>query len=86
MPVAYTEWLKDVREALNSINMPMDDWQKNWQFDFAAEYQAGGDPGKAAEKANRYWWQQQNRALNQECKRDSNCWLPQGHQGDCQPL
>jgi hypothetical protein len=44
MPVAYTEWLKDVREALSSINMPMNDRQKNWQFDFAAEYQAGKDP------------------------------------------
>ena len=34
MTVDYNRWLRDVRAALQSINMPMDDWQKAWHFDF----------------------------------------------------
>ena len=40
----------------------------------------------AAIKANRFWWQQQNRSLKQDCRKAPNCWLPRGHQGECQPV
>jgi hypothetical protein len=53
---AYDNWFNEVRTALNSINMPMDDWQKRWSFNFTAEYKAGTKPGDAAAKANRFWW------------------------------
>ena len=32
MPVSYPEWLRDVRDVLSSINMPIEDWQRNWAF------------------------------------------------------
>jgi hypothetical protein len=31
----YETWLDRIRAALNSINMPMDDWQQSWPFDFS---------------------------------------------------
>jgi len=33
----YDKWLGDVQEALNSINMSIDDWQNVWPFDFRKE-------------------------------------------------
>ena len=83
---AYNVWLADVREALDSINMPMEDWQTVSSFDFKREFAAGVSPDDAALKANRFWWLQQNRKIGQDCPRTSNCWLPQGHQGECEPL
>jgi hypothetical protein len=36
-------------------------------------------------RANRFWWYQQNKSLNQECPPlTPSCWLPLGHQGNCQ--
>lgn len=85
MVTAYESWLDEVRAALQTINMPLDDWQKIWAFDFRKEHAAGTSPGEAADKANRFWWREQNKALNQDCRRMPNCWLPRGHHGDCQP-
>ena len=81
----YQEWLESVRSTLHSINMPMDEWQLSWHFDFESEYKAGSEVGRTAEKANRYWWRKQNEALYQECKKDDRCWLPRNHSGECQP-
>lgn len=86
MIAGYEAWLNDVRSALRSINMPIDDWQTAWRFDFEQEFKAGTEPSMAAEKANRYWWHQQNKAVNQHCRRSAQCWLPQNHQGECQPI
>ena len=85
MNVSFEEWLSEVRSALESINMPMDDWQKSWQFDFPNEFGAGTTANDAALKANRFWWHQQNKAVNQECQKRRDCWLPRHHQGECQP-
>lgn len=82
----YQTWLEHVENALSSINMSMRDWQKNFFFDFESEHRAGTDPHAAAEKANRFWWRAQNKALNQECRKSPDCWLPGGHQEDCQPV
>lgn len=82
---SYESWLNEVRIALDSINMRMDDWQKNWSFGFEHEFRAGADPARAAERANRFWWRAQNKAVGQECRTRHDCWLPRGHQGDCQP-
>jgi hypothetical protein len=82
----YTTWLSDVRTALASINMPMDQWQNAWRFDFEREYTAGTDANVAAERANRYWWHEQNKSIGQNCLRTPNCWLPRNHSGDCQPV
>ncbi len=84
-PEPFKEWLNDVRVALNSINMPLDEWQRNWAFDFEREYKTGSTPGIAAERANRFWWHEQNKALNQQCVRSQDCWLPRGHAGECEP-
>lgn len=86
MTVNYETWLQDVRTALQSINMPMDDWQNAWRFDFEREYKAGTAATAAADKANRYWWHQQNKSIGQNCLKTLNCWLPRHHAGDCQPL
>jgi hypothetical protein len=82
----YEVWIKDVQEALRSINMNMNDWQGVWPFDFAAEHKAGTKPDDAAMKANRFWWHEQNKSLKQDCRNTADCWLPRGHQGACQPV
>ena len=82
---AYEPWLKDVEEALSSINMPMDDWQKIWGFDFRREFESGTAANDAAMKANQFWWQQQNKAIDKDCRKIPNCWLPRDHPGECQP-
>ena len=83
---AYELWLKEVEEALSSINMPMDDWQKIWEFDLRREFEVGTTANDTAMKANQYWWQQQNKAIGQDCRKTANCWLPRNHQGNCEPL
>jgi hypothetical protein len=83
---SFDTWLSHVRVALGAINMPMEDWQQSWSFDFAREYHAGTDPRRAADKANRFWWRSQNRALRQDCTRTPECWLPRDHQGKCEPV
>lgn len=85
MPENYETWLSDVKTALRAINMPMEDWQRVWEFDFAAEFNAGTDPKRAADRANRFWWREQNVSLRQDCQRMPDCWLPRGHQGPCEP-
>ena len=86
MADAYEVWLDQVKDALRSINMQMEDWQGVWPFDFSGEHDAGTTPDDAAMKANRYWWHQQNKSLNQDCRKTPNCWLPRDHQGKCQPV
>jgi hypothetical protein len=34
MADAYQLWLDQVRDALRSINMALEDWQGIWRFDF----------------------------------------------------
>jgi hypothetical protein len=82
----FETWLDQVRAALDSINMPFEEWQRSWNFDFQREYKAGSSAVKAAEKANRFWWYEQNKALRQECDKTAQCWLPRGHQGVCEPV
>src|SRR5271157_5696714 len=70
MPVhasSYDVWLAKVREALDSINMRMEDWQAVSAFDFEREFAAGAFPDDAALRANRFWWLEQNRKINQAC-------------------
>jgi hypothetical protein len=86
MAAAYNIWLDQVRDALHSINMSMDDWQPIWPFDFTGEREKGTDPHAAAMKANRFWWYQQNMSMGQDCDKLPGCWLPRGHQGECQPI
>ncbi len=86
MTVDYTTWLREVRAALASINMPMDEWQKAWRFDFEQEFKVGTDAATAADLANRYWWHEQNKSIGQDCLTTSDCWLPRNHQGACQPV
>lgn len=86
MTESYEVWLKDVEDALSSINMPLSEWQKNWAFDFQGEFNAGTNANDAAMKANRFWWHEQNKAIQKECRLSGDCWLPRGHQGRCQPV
>jgi hypothetical protein len=60
----FADWLSEVRQALDSINMPMDTWQAVWPFDFAREFADGTAPSAAALKANRFWWWKQNQRLD----------------------
>jgi hypothetical protein len=86
MADSYEKWLNDVKDALDSVNMPFDDWQSRWRFDFHREFNAGVKADDAAMKANRFWWHEQNKSLKQDCRVIPNCWLPRGHQGACQPV
>lgn len=86
MTADYKTWLDNVRAALESINMPMEDWQNTGSFDFEREYKAGTAATVAADKANRYWWHEQNKSIGQNCLKKPNCWLPRNHSGDCQPV
>jgi hypothetical protein len=86
MSPTYEVWLDQVREALRCINMQMEDWQPVFAFNFSAAHNAGLTPDEAALKANRFWWYEQNQSLKTDCRRTPRCWLPQGHQGACQPL
>jgi hypothetical protein len=83
---AYGVWLEEVQEALASINMPMEEWQRQWVFDFQREFRSGAVANDAAMKANRFWWHEQNKAVHQDCTLSGDCWLPRGHQGSCQPV
>lgn len=82
----YERWLGEVREALASLNMNIDDWQRLWRFDFEREFDSGVGANAAAMKANQFWWFQQNKSLDRDCRRTSQCWLPRNHQGECQPI
>jgi hypothetical protein len=82
----YEIWIGEVQKVLRSINMPMDDWQKVWPFDFPGQYKAGTKANDTAMKANRFWWREQNRSLKQDCRLTPTCWLPRDHQGSCQPM
>jgi hypothetical protein len=81
---SFSKWLNEVRGELLSINMPIDDWQKTWVFDFEREFKAGTTPSHAAAKANRFWWHQQNKSMHNDCQSTRRCWLPRGHQGECE--
>jgi hypothetical protein len=81
----YQVWLSRVQAALQSINMQMEDWQPIWSFDFPREHKAGTTADEAAMKANRFWWREHNKSLRQDCQKTPGCWLPQAHQGECQP-
>ena len=78
-PNSYDTWLTQVREALDSINMPMEGCQAKWPFDFKQEFATGVSPNDAASKANRFWRQRQNKAIGQDCRRTANCWLANNH-------
>ena len=86
MANTYEEWMKEVRAAFDLLDMPMADWQVIGVFDYRGEYEARAKPEEAAQKANRYWWQEWNKSLNQECLNSKDCWLPRGHEGECQPV
>lgn len=86
MTDAFEKWLWEVRAALESINMPMEEWQRSWPFLFRDEYAQGASPDDAAMKANRFWWLQQNKSLTTDCRNTKDCWLHRGHQGDCEPI
>ena len=81
----YEVWLDQVKDALRSINMRVEDWQPAWPFDFKSQYEAGIPADAAAMKANRFWWHQQNKSMGRDCVRLPGCWLPTGHQSECQP-
>lgn len=86
MTESFEQWMHKVRAAFDALNMPMADWQTIGAFDYRSEYDAGVKPDDAAKKANRYWWREWNKSLNQDCRASKDCWLPRGHEGQCEPL
>jgi hypothetical protein len=86
MPASFEEWMKEVRAAFGALSLPAKDWQALGAFDYRREYEAGVTPADAAAKANRHWWLEWNKSLNQDCRRSKNCWLPRGHRDQCQPV
>jgi hypothetical protein len=86
MEKTYDGWLNDVQVELQSMGMGVEAWQRYWQFDFHSEYKARTSVRETARKANRFWWQNQNRALMQDCPLSRDCWLPVGHEGDCETV
>jgi hypothetical protein len=86
MPESYEDWMKQVRAALDSLDMPMANWQAIGRFDYRSEYAAGVKPEDAALKANRLWWLEWHKSLKQDCQETPDCWLPRSHQGRCEPI
>jgi hypothetical protein len=86
MVESYEEWMNQVRAAFDSLNTPMADWQVIGTFDYRSQYDAGVKPADAAMKANCHWWHEWNKSLKQDCHQTTDCWLPRGHQGQCQPV
>ena len=86
MSESFEEWMNEVRAAFESLEGPMADWQVIGAFDYRSEYDAGVKSDAAAQKANRHWWREWNKSLKQECRQSEDCWLPRGHQGQCQPV
>lgn len=84
MAGSYDEWMKEVRAAFGSLDMPMADWHVIGAFDYRSEYNSGVKPNEAALKANRQWWHEWNKSLQQDCRKTRGCWLPRGHQGQCE--
>jgi hypothetical protein len=82
----FQAWLREVQTALDSFGMPLKAWQAKWQFDFHSEYKSGTPISLTAERANRFWWQQQNRAIGEQCRDCQDCWLPVDHDGRCQTV
>jgi hypothetical protein len=85
MTASYEAWLQEVEQALASINMPMEEWQKRWAFDFPREFHSGAAASDAAMKANKFWWHEQNKAVHQDCTLSGDCWLPRGTRATASP-
>ena len=61
--------MTDVKEALASINMPFDQWQGAFPYpDFLKDYEAGISPSESAAWANRHYWAEQDKVLEQAKK------------------
>ncbi len=86
MNESYEKWMIEVRAAFDSLSLPATGWQAIGAFDYRSEYDAGVKPKEAAIKANRHWWREWNKSLNQECRKTKDCWFPRGHQGQCQSV
>jgi len=78
--------MKQVHAAFEKMHMPMADWQVIGAFDYRKQFDAGVKAADAAMKANRHWWHDWNKSLKQDCRQTNDCWLPRGHQGECQPV
>lgn len=59
---AFQIWLSEVGAALQSINMPMEQWQRTFPYNFPADFYAGIQPADAAKRANDHYWTQQEDA------------------------
>ena len=84
MAGSYEQWMSEVRAALDSLILPVADWQVMGVFNYRGEYESGVKPSDAAMKANRHWWHEWNKSLNQDGQQTKDCWLPRGHQGQCE--
>ena len=52
----YDAWLHEVDFILKTMNMKMESWQKEWEFDFQTEYEGEAAPRVAAVRAHDFWW------------------------------
>lgn len=86
MTRSFEQWMNQVNAAFDSLSMPLQDWHAIGAFDYRSEYDAGAHPNDAAMKAHHYWWHEWNKSLKQNCRETKDCWLPRGHQGQCEPI
>jgi hypothetical protein len=54
----YKTWLDDVQDTLTAMDIEMEAWQENWEFDFRGEFNRGSTPHDAARSAYDFWWQE----------------------------
>lgn len=52
----YKTWLDDVQDTLTAMDIEMEAWQENWEFDFRGEFDRGATPRDAALTAYDFWW------------------------------
>jgi len=54
----YQTWLAEVHSTLASIHMEVSDWNENWPYDFAEDYDENISAWDAAMHARSFWWQE----------------------------
>lgn len=83
--MTYEGWLQQVKEGLMSIDMPMEEWQSVWPFNFSRQHRAGTSPADTAGMANRYCWHQQKKSMAHDCDKLPPAGCHEDNQRDCQP-
>jgi hypothetical protein len=83
--MTYEIWLEQVKDALRSINIPMEDWQSIWPFDFWGEHDMGRRQTKQQWKRIAIFGISKTNPWIRTARKHPIVGCLGVHQGDCQP-